>query len=37
MSHLKTEHVKILKCHSHSLSAALVDFYMILIYSLTIG
>ena len=33
----RTELVKILKLYSHSLSAGLVDFYITLNYSLTIG
>ena len=34
---LRTEHIKILKRHSHSHCAGLVDFYITLNYSLTIG
>ena len=34
--HLRAEHVKILKCHSHTLCAGLVDFYINLTYNLTI-
>ena len=33
--HLMTEHVNILKCHSHNICAALVDFYITLTYSYT--
>ena len=33
----RTEHVKVLKCHSYSLSAGLVDFFITLPYSQTIG
>ena len=37
INHLKTEHVKMLKRHSHSNSAGLIDFYITLTYSLTIA